>query len=206
MTVIADDRSVHDIAGIMGGEHSGCSEDDHRRAARNRLFRPPNGSRGPGSASWRSPRMRAAGSSAGSIRPSSTRVWTFLTDLILEICGGEASAIVRAGQPPLERRRKVVPMIPPVAAAGRRRCARAEQKRDPGIAGLRCCGRLDRDRPDLAPRCRRRGRHRRGSRAHPRARQHRKRPLPRAEGVARPTATPAQKLERRCAARRRRAG
>src|SRR3546814_15588429 len=26
MTVIADDREVHDIAGIMGGEHSGCGE------------------------------------------------------------------------------------------------------------------------------------------------------------------------------------
>ena len=26
MTVIADEREVHDIAGIMGGEHSGCSE------------------------------------------------------------------------------------------------------------------------------------------------------------------------------------
>src|SRR3546814_5566480 len=26
MTVIADDVGVHDIAGIMGGEHSGCSE------------------------------------------------------------------------------------------------------------------------------------------------------------------------------------
>ena len=26
MTVIADDNGVHDIAGIMGGEHSGCSE------------------------------------------------------------------------------------------------------------------------------------------------------------------------------------
>jgi phenylalanyl-tRNA synthetase beta chain len=25
MTVIADDAQVHDIAGIMGGEHSGCS-------------------------------------------------------------------------------------------------------------------------------------------------------------------------------------
>src|SRR3546814_20087303 len=25
MTVIADEREVHDIAGIMGGEHSGCS-------------------------------------------------------------------------------------------------------------------------------------------------------------------------------------
>ncbi|MBX9885564.1 MAG: phenylalanine--tRNA ligase subunit beta, partial [Novosphingobium sp.] len=27
MTVIADESGVHDIAGIMGGEHSGCSED-----------------------------------------------------------------------------------------------------------------------------------------------------------------------------------
>jgi phenylalanyl-tRNA synthetase beta chain len=26
MTIIADDAEVHDIGGIMGGEHSGCSE------------------------------------------------------------------------------------------------------------------------------------------------------------------------------------
>ena len=38
MTVIADDAGVHDIGGIMGGEHLGCHRGDHRRAARNRLF------------------------------------------------------------------------------------------------------------------------------------------------------------------------
>ena len=32
MTVIADDAQVHDIGGIMGGEDSGVSDDDHRRA------------------------------------------------------------------------------------------------------------------------------------------------------------------------------
>jgi phenylalanyl-tRNA synthetase beta chain len=27
MTVIADAAGVHDVAGIMGGEHSGCADD-----------------------------------------------------------------------------------------------------------------------------------------------------------------------------------
>ena len=38
MTVIADDREVHDIGGIMGGENSGVSETHDRRDARGRLF------------------------------------------------------------------------------------------------------------------------------------------------------------------------
>ena len=38
MTVIADDAQVHDIGGIMGGEHSGCQRGDHRNFARDRLF------------------------------------------------------------------------------------------------------------------------------------------------------------------------
>ena len=71
MTVIADDSGVHDIAGIMGGEHSGVSDDDHRRAARDRLFRSRADRRDRAQAR---PRLatRARGSSAGSIRRSST--------------------------------------------------------------------------------------------------------------------------------------
>jgi len=38
MTVIADDKQVHDIGGIMGGEDSGVGEADHRRHARSRFF------------------------------------------------------------------------------------------------------------------------------------------------------------------------
>ena len=37
MTVIADANGVHDIAGIMGGEHSAAPR-NHRRAAGDRLF------------------------------------------------------------------------------------------------------------------------------------------------------------------------
>ena len=31
MTVIADESAIHDIGGIMGGEHSGVTEGDDRR-------------------------------------------------------------------------------------------------------------------------------------------------------------------------------
>ncbi len=40
MTVIADDRTVHDIGGIMGGMEFGLRRGHHRRARRMRLFQP----------------------------------------------------------------------------------------------------------------------------------------------------------------------
>jgi phenylalanyl-tRNA synthetase beta chain len=40
MTVIADDNGAEGIAGVIGGEVSGCDEDHHRRVHRGGLFRP----------------------------------------------------------------------------------------------------------------------------------------------------------------------
>ena len=34
IVVIADDSGVESLAGVMGGEASGCDENDHRRADR----------------------------------------------------------------------------------------------------------------------------------------------------------------------------
>jgi phenylalanyl-tRNA synthetase beta chain len=58
MTVIADDSGVHDIAGIMGGEHSGCSETTTDVLLEVAYF-DPDGSATPGGSST-SLQMRAA--------------------------------------------------------------------------------------------------------------------------------------------------
>jgi len=59
MTVIADDSGVHDIAGIMGGEHSGCSDDTTDVLLEIAYFTPE--------------RIAKTGQSAGSIRHSRSR-------------------------------------------------------------------------------------------------------------------------------------
>lgn len=98
MTVIADEREVHDIAGIMGGEHSGVSEGTTDVLLEVAYFDPP--------------RIGATGRKLGLASDARTRFergvdpaflddgLEMLTALILEICGGEASEVVRAGTPP----------------------------------------------------------------------------------------------------------
>ena len=99
MTVIADEREVHDIAGIMGGEHSGVSEGTTDVLLEIAYFDPA--------------RIGATGRKLGLASDARTRFergvdpafldegLEMLTALILEICGGEASEVVRAGTPPL---------------------------------------------------------------------------------------------------------
>lgn len=98
MTVIADDAGVHDIAGIMGGEHSGVSEGTTDVLLEIAYFDPE--------------RIGATGRKLGLASDARTRFergvdpaflddgLELLTALILEICGGEASDVVRAGAPP----------------------------------------------------------------------------------------------------------
>ncbi len=98
MTVIADDAGVHDIAGIMGGAHSGCSEsttdvlleiayfDPTRIAATGRKLNLTSDARARFERGV-DPQFLGAG-------------LDILTDLILRICGGEASEVIRAGTPP----------------------------------------------------------------------------------------------------------
>jgi phenylalanyl-tRNA synthetase beta chain len=98
MTVIADEREVHDIAGIMGGEHSGVSEGTTDVLLEVAYFDPA--------------RIGATGRKLGLASDARTRFergvdpaflddgLEMLTALILEICGGEASEVVRAGTPP----------------------------------------------------------------------------------------------------------
>src|SRR5690606_4627055 len=98
ITVIADDEGVHDIAGIMGGEHSGVSEGTTDVLLEIAYFDPG--------------RIGVTGRKLGLASDARTRfergvdpAWLdggleALTSLILEICGGEASQVVRAGSPP----------------------------------------------------------------------------------------------------------
>jgi phenylalanyl-tRNA synthetase beta chain len=102
MTVIADDRQVHDIGGIMGGEDSGVSEATADVMLEVAYFTPE--------------RIARTGQALGLTSDARTRFergvdpafldegLAILTDLILDICGGEASAELRVGQPPAKPR------------------------------------------------------------------------------------------------------
>lgn len=102
MTVIADASGVHDIAGIMGGEHSGCSDDTTDVLLEIAYFDPEHIARtGQALALTSDARTRfERGVDPAFLEPG----LAILTDLILEICGGEASEIVRAGHAPVTPR------------------------------------------------------------------------------------------------------
>jgi phenylalanyl-tRNA synthetase beta chain len=201
MTVIADEAGVHDIAGIMGGEHSGCSE-----ATRSVLLE----------VAWFDPqRIAATGRTLNLTSDARQRFergadpqfldagLDLLTGLILEICGGTPSEVLRAGTPPAGT--KIVHYPPALAERlGGVAIAPARQRAILESLGFGIVAADGADgeqwsvttpgwRPDIdgAPDIveeviRIHGLDKVASVA-----------LPRADGVARPTATPAQKLERR---------
>jgi phenylalanyl-tRNA synthetase beta chain len=100
MTVIADDAGVHDIAGIMGGAHSGCSDATTDVLLEIAYFDPE--------------RIAKTGQALNLTSDARARFergvdpgfmgygLELLTELILEICGGVASEVVKAGEAPLE--------------------------------------------------------------------------------------------------------
>lgn len=102
MTVIADDSEVHDIGGIMGGENSGVSEATTEVLLEIAYFTPE--------------RIARTGQALGLTSDARSRFergvdpafldegLAILTGLILDICGGEPSAAVRAGNPPIDKR------------------------------------------------------------------------------------------------------
>lgn len=102
MTVIADDEQVHDIGGIMGGEDSGVSADTTDVMLEVAYFTPE--------------RIARTGQALGLTSDARTRFergvdpsfldggLAILTGLIVDICGGEPSAAIRAGDAPIERR------------------------------------------------------------------------------------------------------
>jgi phenylalanyl-tRNA synthetase beta chain len=102
MTVIADDAQVHDIGGIMGGEDSGVGHATTDVMLEVAYFTPE--------------RIARTGQALGLTSDARSRFergvdpafldegLAILTGLILDICGGEPSTAIRAGTPPTEQR------------------------------------------------------------------------------------------------------
>ncbi len=100
MTVIADDNGVHDIAGIMGGMGSGVSGTTTDVLLEIAYFAPEQ--------------IGKTGRTLGLATDARTRFergvdpaflddgLALLTGMIVELCGGHASEATRAGQPPSE--------------------------------------------------------------------------------------------------------
>ncbi len=102
MTVIADDAGVHDIAGIMGGEHSGCSETTTDVLLEVAYFTPEHIARtGQALTLTSDARTRFERGVDPAFLEDGLEI---ISKLILDICGGEASEIVRAGSPPVAPR------------------------------------------------------------------------------------------------------
>ncbi len=197
MTVIADALGVHDIAGIMGGEHSGCSDLTTQVLLEVAYFDPE--------------RIAATGRKLGLTSDARSRFergvdpafldtgMNLLTQLILQICGGEASAVVHAGAPPTEV--KMVAYDPTLAQRlggvdvplARQKAILAALGFDVAQAGAGWNVTVPSWRPDVDGGAdiveeviRIYGLDQVAAVA-----------LPRSDGVALPTATPVQKLERR---------
>lgn len=194
MTVIADDSGVHDIAGIMGGQHSGCSDTTTDVLIEIAYFTPE--------------RIAKTGQALSLTSDARSRFergvdpgfmgygLELVSELILQNCGGVASEVIKAGTPPLTPR--MLEFNPAqTAALGGVEVDEEEQKAilqrlgfavDPKWQVTIPTWRRDIDGPaDLVEEI---------VRIHgidkvPST------PLPRAEGVAKPTATPMQSLERK---------
>jgi len=102
MTVIADDREVHDIGGIMGGEHSGCSDSTTGVLIECAYFDPDHIARtGQRLGLTSDARQRFERGVDPAFLDEGLAIATWL---VTEHCGGTPSAITRAGTPPVERR------------------------------------------------------------------------------------------------------
>ncbi|MBZ6377280.1 phenylalanine--tRNA ligase subunit beta [Pacificimonas flava] len=196
MTVLADDAGAHDIGGIMGGERTGVSADTTDVLIECAYFDPVSVARtGQALSLYSDARARfERGVDPGFLEGGIE----LATRLVLDLCGGEASDIARAGTPPTEK--KIVSYDPALCASlSGVDVDEAEQARILSELGFD----VDRAFPwsVTVPLWRRdvdgaadiveeviriHGLHTVPST-----------PLPRGEGVAAPTATPAQTMERR---------
>jgi phenylalanyl-tRNA synthetase beta chain len=107
MVVICDDNGVESIAGVMGGEVSGCNDDTTDVLIETALWDPQN--------------IAHTGRKLGIVTDARYRFERgvdpdfalpgieLATKLVLDLCGGEASDLVIAGAIPRERRRVAFP-------------------------------------------------------------------------------------------------
>lgn len=197
MTVIADDAHVHDIGGIMGGMQSGVSETTTDVLVEAAYFDPARiGETGRALGLTSDARARfERGVDPAFVEPG----LDLAVAMILELCGGTASDILKSGTPPLAV--KTVSFDP----------ARTRALGGLDVAEDEQCAILTRLGFDVAARGTpwtvtvpswRRDVDGAADLVEEVVRLHGldkvlSVPLPRAEGVAVPTATPAQKLERR---------
>jgi len=194
MTVIADDAAVHDIGGIMGGEHSGVSETTTDVLIECAYFDPDHiALTGQKLALTSDARQRFERGVDPAFLEDGLAI---ATRLVLDHCGGTASAITRAGQPPLAA--KTVAYDPALAMTLGGMDVPADRQKailerlgfvvTADFAVTVPSWRRDVDGPaDLVEEVIRIE----GLDKLPST------PLPRAEGVAKPTATPEQRMERK---------
>ncbi len=102
MVVIADDNGIESIAGVMGGEHSGCDE-----TTRDVLIE---------SALWDAANIAQTGRKLGIVTDARYRFERgvdpdfcipgaeLATQMVLDLCGGEPSRLIVAGTPAKSRR------------------------------------------------------------------------------------------------------
>lgn len=102
MTVIADNAMVHDIGGIMGGEHSGVSESTTDVLIECAYFDPEHIARtGQKLALTSDARQRFERGVDPAFLDDGLAI---ATKLVLDHCGGTSSAITRSGEPPVAPR------------------------------------------------------------------------------------------------------
>ena len=102
MTVIADDAQVHDIGGIMGGERSGVSADTTDVLIECAFFDPDHIARtGQALMLTSDARQRFERGVDPAFLDDGLAI---ATRLVLDLCGGTPSPVTRAGQPPLAPR------------------------------------------------------------------------------------------------------
>jgi phenylalanyl-tRNA synthetase beta chain len=194
MTVIADDKGAHDIGGIMGGEHSGVADTTTDVLLEVAYFTPERIAKtGQALALTSDARARFERGVDPAFLDEAIEI---LTGLILSICGGTASKVIRAGSPPVAA--KTVAYDPTLCARlGGIDVPPREQQAILERLGFAVAGdwtvtvpswRRDVDGPaDLVEEV-----------VRITGLDHViSTPLPRADGVAKPTATPLQKVERK---------
>ena len=108
MTVIADETQVHDIGGIMGGQHSGVAPTTTDTLLEIAYFAPESIAR-------TGQKLQITSDARSRFERGVDPAFlddglAILTGLILDICGGEASRVARAGKAPVSA--KSVPFDP----------------------------------------------------------------------------------------------
>ncbi|NJR77636.1 phenylalanine--tRNA ligase subunit beta [Sphingomonas corticis] len=102
MTVIADDAQVHDIGGIMGGEHSGVSDATTDVVIECAYFDPDSIARTGQKLQLTSD---ARSRFERGVDPAFLDAGLAIaTRMVIEACGGAATGVTRAGKPPLAMR------------------------------------------------------------------------------------------------------